>query len=86
MTCGARERLHANTEILYNLWVESIEFCTMQAPNVDGWIDPESKTQKPKKNIDFDLHGLWGMGAPPSLQPEVYTASGNPNLLTNSMS
>ena len=58
----------------------------MQAPNVGGWIDPESKTQKPKKNIDFYLHGLWGKGAPASIQPEVYTASGNQNALTVSMS
>lgn len=50
----------------------------MQAPNTEGWIDPDSKAKvkKPKKNIDFTLHSLWGMGAVPVIQPEIFTASG----------
>lgn len=50
----------------------------VQAPNTEGWVDPNSKTKKPKKNIDFSLHSLWGLGAPPVIKPEVFTASGTP--------
>ena len=42
-------------------------------------MDPNSKSKKPKKNIDFTLHSLWGKqqeGANPVIQPEIFTASG----------
>jgi len=42
-------------------------------------VDPNSKSKKPKKNIDFTLHSLWGKqkeGATPVIQPEIFTASG----------
>ena len=48
----------------------------LQAPNTEGWVDPNSKTKKPKKNIDFTLHSLWANGAAPVIEPEIFTASG----------
>ena len=54
----------------------AISGAALQAPNTEGWVDPNSKTKKPRKNIDFSLHSLWGLGAPPVIQPEVFTASG----------
>ena len=56
--------------------IMAISGAPLQAPNTEGWVDPNSKTKKPKKNIDFSLHSLWGLGAPPVIQPEVFTASG----------
>ena len=50
----------------------------LQALNTEGWVDPNSKSKKPRKNIDFSLHSLWGLGADPVIQPEVFTASGTP--------
>ncbi|KAL0038670.1 hypothetical protein WJX79_002562 [Trebouxia sp. C0005] len=56
-----------------------------KAPNTEGWVDPNSKSKKPKKNIDFILHSLWGKqqeGATPVIQPEIFTASGWPAVST----
>ncbi|KAL3138383.1 hypothetical protein ABBQ32_006185 [Trebouxia sp. C0010 RCD-2024] len=53
-----------------------------KALNTEGWVDPNSKTKKPRKNIDFSLHSLWGLGAAPVIQPEVFTASGWPAVST----
>ena len=48
----------------------------LQALNTEGWIDPNGKSKKPKKHIDFTLFSLWGQGTPPLIQPEIFTASG----------
>ncbi|KAL0051060.1 hypothetical protein WJX82_001248 [Trebouxia sp. C0006] len=56
-----------------------------KAPNTEGWVDPNSKSKKPRKNIDFTLHSLWGKqqeGATPVIQPEIFTASGWPAVST----
>ena len=43
-------------------------------------MDPEAKAKNPKakakKNRDFTLHSLWGLGRAPVIKPEVFTASG----------
>ncbi len=62
---------------IFNL--QSPETRCLQAPNTEGWVDPNSKSKKPKKSIDFTLHSLWGKqqeGATPVIQPEIFTASG----------
>lgn len=40
-----------------------------QMPNEDGFIEEGKK--KAKKNIDVEMHGLWGMNAATPLVPEV---------------
>ena len=57
----------------------------LQAPNTEGWVDPNSKNKKPKKNIDFSLHSLWGKDAAPVIEPEIFTASGEHCLTVVSM-
>ena len=50
--------------------------CLPQVPNVVNYVEPDSKTKKPKKNMDIRLYGLWGQGEPVRVQPEVFTPSG----------
>lgn len=52
----------------------------LQAPNVDKIIEEGKK--KPKANIDFKLHGLWGEDTHTQLDPEVFTPSGWPAVST----
>ncbi len=41
-----------------------------------SYVEPDSKTKKPKKNMDIRLYGLWGQGQRVGVQPEVFTPSG----------
>ena len=50
--------------------------CLSQVANVINYVEPDSKTKKPKKNMDIHLHGLWGHGRRVGVQPEVFTPSG----------
>jgi hypothetical protein len=54
-----------------------------QAPNPDGRIEEGKKVAK--KNIDLELHGLWGKGKPSLLEPEIYTASGWPAVSSTAL-
>ena len=51
-----------------------------QVPNVINYVEPDSKTKKPKKNMDIRLYGLWGHRQPVRVQPEVFTPSGKLNI------
>lgn len=53
-----------------------------KVPNVISYVEPDSKTKKPKKNMDIRLYGLWGQGQPVGVQPEVFTPSGWPAVST----
>lgn len=48
----------------------------LQMPNVEGTIEAGKK--RAKKNIDVEMHGIWGKGRMSPLKPEVYTPSGWP--------
>ena len=41
-----------------------------------NYVEPDSKTKKPKKNMDIRLYGLWGHRQPVRVLPEVFTPSG----------
>ncbi len=47
-------------------------------------MDPNSKSKKPKKSIDFTLHSLWGKDAATVIEPEIFTASGVAHTLSHS--
>ena len=53
---------------------------TFKVPNDIGFVE-EGKT-KPKKNLDIELHGLWGRDVPSPLVAETFTPSGWPASTT----
>jgi hypothetical protein len=45
--------------------------------------DPDSNARpKPRRWVDFELHGIWGAGQPGRLQPEVTTKKGSAAVST----
>ncbi len=52
----------------------------MQMPNTIGYIEEGKK--RAKKNMDIELHGVWGHSAPTPLLPEVFTPAGWPACST----
>lgn len=54
--------------------------CAMQMPNTIGYIEEGKK--RAKKNMDIELHGVWGHSAPTPLLPEVFTPAGWPACST----
>jgi hypothetical protein len=51
----------------------------MQVPNQLPAAEGEKKA---KKNMDINLHSVWGEGVTSPLQPEVYTPAGIPACST----
>jgi DNA polymerase-1 len=51
-----------------------------KAPNEGGWVEPGKKVAK--KNLDLELHGLWGAGVASPLAPPVHTATGRAAVST----
>ena len=60
---------------------EAVEMVRVfKVPNETGFIEEGKK--KPKKNIDIELHGLWGRDVPSPLPVEHTTPSGWPGANT----
>jgi len=60
---------------------EKVEMVRMfKVPNEEGIIEEGKK--KPKKNVEIELHGLWGKETPSPLKPEQFTPSGWPSSNT----
>ena len=60
---------------------EAVEMVRVfKVPNETGFIEEGKK--KPKKNIDIELHGLWGKNVPSPLPVEHTTPSGWPGANT----
>ena len=49
-------------------------------PNTIGYIEEGKK--RAKKNMDIELHGVWGRSTPTPLLPEVFTPAGWPACST----
>ena len=49
-------------------------------PNTIGYIEEGKK--RAKKNMDIELHGVWGRSTPTPLEPEVFTPAGWPACST----
>ena len=49
-------------------------------PNTIGYIEEGKK--RVKKNMDIELHGVWGRSTPTPLEPDMFTPAGWPACST----